>query len=101
MYAPTKHKDGLKWCKTVLYHPNPSCASWAVCHTLLFFRKVNIQPGSHYEIADSLLSDVSDPSSNYSQMVAAAGDIQVVLAYTYTKASLINIPPDEVCMYSS
>ena len=60
-----------------------------------FYVKVNIQPRPHSEIAGSLLSEVNDPSSNYSQLVAS-GDIQVVLSYTYTKASLINIPPDEV-----
>ena len=57
--------------------------------------KVNIQPRPHTEIAGSLLSEVNDPNSTYSQLVAA-GDIQVVLSYTYTKASLINIPPDQV-----
>ena len=63
-------------------------------HTFIF-PQVYIQPRPHTEIAGSLLSEVNDPSSNYSQLVAA-GDIQVVLSYTYTKASLINIPPDEV-----
>ena len=58
--------------------------------------KVDIQLRTHYEIADSLLSEVNDPNSTYSQLVAAADDIQVVLSYTYTKAALINIPPDEV-----
>ena len=63
---------------------------------IIICAKVNIQPRPHTEIAGSLLSEVNDPSSNYSQLVAAAGDIQVVLSYTYTKAALINIPPDEV-----
>ena len=62
----------------------------------LICTQVYIQPRPHNEIAGSLLSEVNDPSSNYSQLVAAAGDIQVVLSYTYTKASLINIPPDQV-----
>ena len=63
-------------------------------HNLIFL-KVNIQPRPHSEIAGSLLSEVNDSNSTYSQLVAA-GDIQVVLSYTYTKASLINIPPDQV-----
>ena len=62
--------------------------------------KVTIQPRPHSEIAGSLLSEVNDPNSNYSQLVAA-GDIQVVLSYTYAKASLINIPPDQVCLLRS
>ena len=61
----------------------------------LICTKVNIPPRPHSEIAGNYLSEVNDSSSNYSQLVAA-GDIQVVLSYTYAKASLINIPPDEV-----
>ena len=67
-------------------------------HTFIF-PQVYIQPRPHTEIAGSLLSEVNDPSSNYSQLVAA-GDIQVVLSYTYTKASLINIPPDQVPFFA-
>ena len=70
------------------------------CDSCLICEKVNIQPRSHDEIAGNLLSEVNDPNSNYSQLVAA-GDIQVVLSYTYAKASLINIPPDQVCLLRS
>ena len=48
--------------------------------------------------AGGLLVDVNDPTSNFSQLVAA-GDYQAALGYTYAKISLINLPPNLVNLY--
>ena len=60
-----------------------------------FCKQVNIQPRPASQIATELLTDVNDPNSEYSQLVAG-GDHQAVLGFTYAKASLINVPPDLV-----
>ena len=48
--------------------------------------------------AGGLLADVNDPTSNFSQLVAA-GDYQAALGYTYAKISLINLPPNLVGLH--
>ena len=57
--------------------------------------QVITQPRPGSQIANELLADLDNPNSEYSQLVAG-GDHQAVLGFTYAKASLINIPPDQV-----
>ena len=62
---------------------------------MLSHGQVYVTPRPHNDIATDLLNDLNDPASAYSQLVAS-GDHQAVAAYTYVKASLINVPPDYV-----
>ena len=47
------------------------------------------------DIANQLLGDLDDPTSNYSMLIEQ-GNYQAVLGFTYSKVSLINVAPEVV-----
>ena len=64
-------------------------------HDYVIRIQVRLQPRPATEMAEDLLAEVNNPNSEYSQLVAADNH-QAVLGFTYAKASLINVPPDQV-----